>query len=282
MANTLVFHRFALGAALLGLASSACTELDPLPATGSIETSPFTSDAVGDDYLLRVRLPPDYDPDASYPLVIQLDPTAFGLQQFDVTVGLISDHAARGEWDEAVVVGVDYPEDTSLRMRDYWPPEPPVADYSGGGADAFYRMLSEELIPELEQDYALDPARRYLVGHSNGGVFGWYAAFRHDPELGPPLFAGIVAADNGYPEVLFTHERWHAERSEDLPVTLYATRATYNGATQKVTFEAMEERLRERGFDSLDLVTQVLETDHGGAVWPSYEAGLALLLGGGA
>ena len=29
-----------------------------------------------------------------------------------------------------------------------------------------------------------------------------------------------------------------------------------------------------------DIVLEVLETDHGGALWPSYELGLDLLLGG--
>jgi enterochelin esterase-like enzyme len=264
--------------ALLLLGSSCGVE--PLPATGTLTTERFDSAVVDDQYLLRIRLPPDYDPDAAYPLIVQLDPTYVGTQQYAITVGLVSDYAGRGEWPEAIVVGVDYPSDPFLRERDYIPPDPPDPEFAGDGADRFYRMLAEELVPKLEADYAIDPARRYLLGYSNGGVFVWYALLRHDPALGPPLFAGGVAGDNGYDEALFTYERWHAERAQDLPAAIYTTRAVYNGAVQQIVYEAMLERLRERDYPSLRLDGSVLDTDHAGAVWPSYERGLEFLLGG--
>lgn len=269
--------------ATLALAcAAACGGEDPRPATGELTTEVFPSAVVGDDYLLRIRLPPGYDPGATpgYPLIIQLDPTYAGLEEYAITVGLVSDHAGRGEWPEAIVVGVDYPEDPSLRERDYRPPSPPDPDFAGEGADRFHRMLAEELIPALEAEYAIDPGRRLLLGHSNGGVYCWYEALRHDPSAGPPLFAGVVAADNGYDEALFTYERWHSERADDLPITLYVTHALYNGAIQEVVFDAMLDRVRGRGYPSLRLESAVLDTDHGGAIVPSYEQGLELLLGG--
>ncbi len=251
----------------------------PLPATGELSVEDFASEVVADTYKLRIRLPPDYDAAASYPLIVQLDPTFVDLAQYDITVGLVSERAGRGEWPEAIVVGVDY-DDPFLRERDYALPDPPTADFDGDGADRFHRMLATELIPYLEDSYAIDPGRRYLLGHSNGGIFAWYAAFRHDPAVGPPLFAGVVAADNGYPERLFTYERWHHERADDLPMIIHTTHAAFNGAIQKVTFDAMVERLRGRGHPGLTLETEVLETDHAGTVEPSYARGLELLLGG--
>ena len=134
------------------------------------------------------------------------------------------------------MVGVDYPRDDSLRERDYGLPDPPRPAFDGEGADRFYRMLTEELLPQLSEDHPIDADRRFILGHSNGGIFVWYALLRHDPATGAPLFRGGVAADNGYPEPLFTYERWHHERSSDLPVSLTATRAVYNGGLQKVTF----------------------------------------------
>lgn len=255
--------------------------LDPLPATGTLAVERFESEAVGDAYVLRIRTPPDEDGDGStrYPLVVQLDPTFVGLEQYATTVGLVSQHAADGEWSEAIVVGIDY-DDPWLRERDYALPDPPDPAFEGDGADRFYRMLHDELVPALEARFPIDPERRYLLGHSRGGVFAWYAAFRHDPDEGAPLFAGIVAADNGYPEALFTDERWHHERADDLPMSIYATRAAYNGAAQKVVFDAMLDRLDERAHPGLRLETDVLETDHAGAVWPSYEVGLDILIGG--
>ncbi len=252
----------------------AACQVEAPPATGTLSTETFHSDIVADDYVLRVRLPPDYaaDPDVSYPLVIQLDPTFVGLEQYAITVGLISEHAGAGDWPEAIVVGVDYP-DPFTRERDYVPDDPADPEYGGEGADRFYRVLRDEILPYVESEWRVDPTRRILVGHSNGAVFAWYSAFRHDPPEAP-LFAGIVAADAGMPELLFTHERWHSERSDSLPIRLYAARAVYNGAGQKIVFDAMIDRLAERDYQGLDLRSEEFETDHGGVIWPAFEAGL--------
>lgn len=261
--------------ALLGLALLGCSE-GPLPATGTLTVETFSSVIVDDEYVLRVRLPPNYDEDPSvvYPLIIQLDPTYAGLEEYDITVGLVSQRAAAGDWPEAIVVGIDY-HDPSLRERDYVPSvplTPPDPEFGGDGADRFYRVLRDEILPHLEAEYRIDAEQRILVGHSKGAVFAWYTIFRHAPPE-PPLFHGVVAADAGFDEYLFTYERWHAERSSSLPIRLYASRAVYNGAGQKVVFEAMLGRLD--GYAELELVSETLETDHGGAIAPSFEAGLA-------
>jgi pimeloyl-ACP methyl ester carboxylesterase len=253
---------------------------EPLPATGTQRVEPFHSEIAGDDYVLRVRLPPGYEGSAErYPLVVQLDPTYVGLKEYETTVGFVSHYAAEGEWPEAVVVGVDYP-DPFTRERDYRIATPADPEFGGEGADRFYRVLRDEILPWTEERYRVDPARRILVGHSNGAVFAWYAALRHAPPE-PPLFSGIVAADCGYDEVLFTMERWHAERSpSSLPVRLYASRAVYNGALQELLFREMIDRLRARAYPDLHVVTEELETDHGGAIFPSFERGLDVTLGG--
>lgn len=263
-------------AALLALGACAPER----PATGVQRSETFHSEIVDDDYVLRIRTPPDADAESSavHPLVIQLDPTYAGLHEYEITVGLVSQYAADGLWPEAVVVGVDYPE-PATRERDYRPEVPPDPEFEGEGADRFHRVLRDEILPHLEATLPVDPARRILVGHSNGAVFGWYAALRHDPAE-PPLFSGIVAADAGIDEVLFTLERWHAERSDALPLRLYASHAIYNGAIQQIAFDALIERIEARDYEGLDLMTQALETDHGGAVQPSFEYGLEHALGG--
>ncbi len=264
---------------LAPLTLTACLP-EPLPATGEETVESFHSAIVNDEYLLRVRLPPDYDASAPqlYPLVVQLDPTYVGLHEYTTTVGLVSHHAGKGEWPEAVIVGVDYP-DPFTRERDYRIVDPPDPEFGNEGADRFYRVLRDEILPFLETRYRVDPAQRILVGHSNGAVFAWYATLRHSPPE-PPLFAAVVAADCGYDEVLFTMERWHSERSQSLPVRLYASRAVYNGALQEIVFRAMIDRVRERSYAGLYLVDEELETDHAGAIPPSFHRGLDITLGG--
>jgi hypothetical protein len=267
---------------LLLLASvllAACAKAPP-PMTGTVSEQRFRSAIVGDDYILRVRMPPGAaDAQRRYPLVIQLDPTFAGLEEFAVTAGLVSAHAAAGDWPEAIVVGIDY-DDPYTRERDYRLPKTLTAEFSGEGADRFYRVLAEEILPHLDATLPTDPAQRTLVGHSNGGVFAWYVALRHTPAEAP-LFLGIVAADCGYDEDLFTLERWHAGRSGSLPLRLYASRAVYNGAVQEIAFRAMITRVLAAGYNGLHLMAEEMETDHGGAVYPSFEHGLALTLGGG-
>lgn len=270
---------FVGGAAVVALAVAlgGCGA-GPLPATGTLTEETFHSAIVGDDYTLRIRVPPGYEAGTElFPLVVQLDPTYAGLEEYARTVGLISHHAASGAWDEAIVIGVDYP-DPGTRERDYTLADPLHPEYGGEGADRFHRVLDEEILPAMEARYRIDGVRRSLVGHSKGGVFAWYAAFRHTPPEAP-LFSGMVAADCGYEEPLFTLERWHAERSQSLPMRIYASRAVFNGASQQVGFDAMMARVRARGYAGLALREEVFETDHAGAVDPSFEAGLAMLLG---
>ena len=249
-----------------------------LDATGTFLEETFFSETLLDDYILRVRLPPDLDEAASYPLIVQLDPTAFGLQQFATTTHLVSTYAAAGDWPEAIVVGIDDP-DPFTRSRDYLPQDEPGPDFADEGADTFYAVLRDELLPHIEAAWPTDPGDRTLVGHSNGGVFGMYTALRYAPGA-PPMFGQIVAADFGIGENLFLLEQRLAERTTDLPVHLYASRAVFNGATQQIAHDAMFGRLEDRGYPGLDLRTEVLDTDHGGSVYPSFEHGLDAHFGG--
>jgi hypothetical protein len=254
-------HRF------LFLILAGCLPAAP-PTTGTVTTERFHSALMNDDYLLRIRLPPGYDAAQRHPLVVQLDPTYVGLHEFDTTCGVLSQHP---EWGEVVVVGIDYP-DPYTRERDYRLPDPPLPDYSGEHADRFHRVLAEEILPYLDSKLSLDDSKRTLVGHSNGGVFAWYESFRAS------LWSGILAADCGLDENLFTYERWHHERTDSLPIRLYASRAVFNGASQQIVFRAMVDRVSR--YADLSFAHEELETDHGGAILPSFEHGLSHIVGG--
>lgn len=256
----------------------ACDAPETWDATGTLTDETFSSNTLGEDLVLRIRIPPGASDDDAFPVVFQLDPTFAGLRQFERTVGLVSEHAAAGDWPEAVVVGIDTPD--PWRRFELYSPDPPLdPDFAQDiGPDAFYAALRDEVIPHVDATLPVDPDHRILQGHSQGGVFTWYAAFRHEAGT-PPLFAAHVAADNGYAEELFTLERWHAERATDLPIALFTSRATVNGPGQSIVFDAMIERLEGRGYPGLELQTAVYETDHSGAVVPSYTDGLAFALG---
>lgn len=261
----------------LGLVLCACGA--PPPETGARREQPLRSAVLQEDLILRLRLPPGYErePSRRYPVVLQLDPTFGGLRQLDHTAGIVSDLEARGA-AETLVVGIDY-AGPSQRFRDYDTPKAPEPGYGQEAADRFYRALRDEIIPAIDQSLRTSAERRYLFGHSLGGVFALYAAFRHDPAA-PPLFAGIVANDAGINQELFTYEGYHAARSRSLPLRLYRAYATYNGWQQELTQRWMTERLAGRGYQGLRSEVRAYETDHGGVIAPGYADGAAFVLGG--
>lgn len=270
--------RHSLVAGALPLLLAACDA--PPEVTGTRFDERLRSEVVGTDYVLRVRLPPGYDdaPAQRYPLVLQLDPTFAGLEQLEVTAGYVSEHERTGEGPEAIVVGIDY-DDPSDRFRDYTLDEGLHPDYEGEGADRFYRALRDEIVPHLDETLRTRPEARFLVGHSMGGLFALYAAFRHDPAE-PPLLAGVVANDPSYSQDLMTYESRHAARSGALPMRIYRAIALYNGPVQVLAHDWMTERLAERAYEGLDDEAEAFETDHGGVVEPGYAAGLRFVLEG--
>lgn len=264
---------------VLGLSILGCTP--DLPSiSGQVTVESLHSQLVSDDYLLRVRLPPGYDSDTTrkYPLIVQLDPTFVGLHQFDITAGLVSEYAAEGRWPEAIVVGPDY-ADPNTRLRDYVLPKPLTPSFSGQNVDLFYRVLKEEILPYVEQKYRIDSSQRILIGHSAGATAVYYITFRHAPPE-PPLFSAAIAADNGIEEGFFTVERWHAERTNSLPMKLFTTRALWNGAVQEITYRALVDRISGRHYQGLSFAEETLDTDHGGAIRPSVDHGLSFIFGG--
>jgi predicted peptidase len=64
------------------------------------------------------------------------------------------------------------------------------------------------VLDEVENKYAVDPARVYLTGHSMGGFGTWYLAYEH-----PERFAAI-APMSAYP---FTVTSW-AAKLKDMPI----------------------------------------------------------------
>lgn len=259
----------------------------PPAITGEVLREDLYSERVGDTYRLLVRIPPGYDeaPDRRYPVVFQLDATSFG-PQFDITAGHASELAEEGEIPETIVVGVGYPyddetpNDTRGRWRDYTTIR---SDGSPGGADLFLQFLSEELIPAIDETYRTDPsAGRALLGHSLGGFFALYAMFRTASDANPP-FDAFVAADPSLTHddnrLLFMEQELSGGALSP-GLSLRLTIARYNGAVQRLYFEELSRRL-EGDLPELRFEGEALETDHGGAIEPSFREGLRFILDGG-
>jgi len=272
---------------LVFLSFAACAaDEPPVPAlTGRVERETFPSTIVNDAYLIEVRLPPSYDqlPARSYPVVFQLDGTNFG-PEFAITAGFASGLEGQGRISETIVVGVGYPyvdpliSSTQGRGRDYVPVS---FDGKPGGLDPFVRFLVEELLPHIDSKYRVDSSRRILSGHSLGGFVSLYTLFTTYQKPAPP-FWGFIGGDPSLGEAdyrLLDEETALHALTSSLPIPLYLEIARFDGAVQRLSFQALDERLRAH-YPDLRYASELRDTDHPGTIRPSFQNGLLHLLGG--
>lgn len=111
----------------------------------------------GATYRVHVAWPAEAPPAAGFPVICQLD----GDATFATTVESIRTRAHRTDATAVVpsiVVGVG----SDARSEDF-------ADEAGRAR--FLTFLTDELLPAIARRFAVDPARRALIGHSLGGLF---------------------------------------------------------------------------------------------------------------
>jgi uncharacterized protein len=186
-----VSRAIAAAFALLCAACATAPAPDPAPPPlAALDGDYFRweSAALGRALHIYVKTPDGYEAGgASYPAVYLLDG--------DSTYPMLAPTHLFVAYDEpvppAIIIGIAYgsfdPEKGNMRHVDF---RPPSADAPAGGAAAFQRFLADELIPEIEQRYRADPARRILVGQSRGGAFVLYSAFTQ-----PELFWGRIVSN---------------------------------------------------------------------------------------
>ncbi len=274
-------------ATLCALAAAGCPAPSPGELTGTVESHTLSSQSVGDDYVLTVRVPPGYDAAGAHPVVFQLDPYLGVLQEFALTASYASQLEADGVIEPTLVVGVGYPEvpgPIEGRFRDYSLPDAngDTLGLGSGGAPAFYDFMHDELTPWLEDHYAVaGPSDRALFGHSLGGLFTMYAALQHDQD--DPFVERFVVASPSFwydSGSIFQIEQAYADEAEDLGLDLFLADGLYEGPEMTVYTDAMAERLAARGYASLSLTVQRYEVDHVRSVEPCFREGLEHHFGG--
>lgn len=185
-----------LASVLIALAGPAFSQT-PLAVP---ESESFALDGPSGTYEITVTRPPGYDassPDR-YPALYYLD--AWWLR--DLVTGTARVAALSGaEVEPVVLVGIGFEGDLEgwrrQRALDLTPgfyqspfigfDDVPVSGLrldstNTGGLDGFLAFLESEVFPRVEADYAIDPARRGVLGHSLGGLFGAWV-LSHRPEL---------------------------------------------------------------------------------------------------
>ncbi len=145
-----------------------------LPAGAQTRTVKVRSQVLGEERIVHVNLPPNYElAKRRYPVVYLLD--GHVRQFFDATVA---------------AAGYDLPGESGYMM----PPQIVVGvDQRDRGTDlgrnqeAFTKFLAEELVPFIDREYRTAPFRT-LIGHSLGGRFALMSLCR-----APGVFPAVIA-----------------------------------------------------------------------------------------
>lgn len=154
------------------------------------------SGANGRTYRIYVYEPRQEPPPGGYPVLYITDGNACFC-----TAAMQAEMMERS----VLIVGIGYPtpdrrEPDILRLRDFtWtsPSDEVAADLeaylqsrsiSYGGAEEFFRFLTEEVGPAVAASWEVDCGRSTLFGHSIGGLFALHLLLRH-----PESFRAYVA-----------------------------------------------------------------------------------------
>ena len=142
---------------------------------------------------------------------------------------------------------------------------------SGGSRD-FLRSIQEEIIPFIETNYRTLSTDRGLAGYSDGGLFTLYTLFQ-EPELFTRYFAGSPSMW----AQLFVDEASYASTHKDLCAKLFISAGAREIELLK-DLELFLEKLRSRGYSSLNLKTHVFEDEgHASAYAASISRALCVL-----
>ncbi len=151
--------------------------------TGELKTETRISELTGHSHDIYTYLPPGYNTDIEYPLLILFDAGSyFSMGQMQLTLeNLIAD----GSIPPLLVLGIDAgKKDGQSQRNDEFTCSPKFMEY-----------LAEELLPWFTSTYNVtsDPKQRVIAGSSFGGLFSTYFSFNH-----PELVANVLSQSGSY------------------------------------------------------------------------------------
>jgi predicted alpha/beta superfamily hydrolase len=255
------------------------------------EVRTLASSIVNQTFKICVALPGGYDAsDELYPVLYLLDANGF--------FGMVTETARMLQIllqaPEMLVVGIGYPVDgfqgtQGLRVRDLTPtPDSEwveglqsvhhgqLAVAGSGGAGQFLSFITEELTPFVRSNYRADPENAAIAGHSFGGLFALYALFHATDAINRYLISSPSIWWD--PAAVRQFEADYAVSRSDLPAKVFMSAGTQEEdlvppfrdapAAFVSHVRSFAAHLRKRGYDGLELTTQIFEDESHVSVVP--------------
>jgi len=253
---------------LAASANGASTSLERLFGLGpSIDTFTLTSETLGRDLHVYVRLPRAYDEtDCDWPVVYLLDGGILFPMLAPYQLMLDIDELA----PQVTMVGISYGglgfANGNLRSTDYTAPAP-EPDY-WGGADAYQEFLADELIAKINADYRVDHGRSLLLGQSLGGQFTLYTALTR-----PSLFSRYLSINPALHRNVDFFVELEPAAGEAPPILLTRSSEEAPALAGPLDKWLLDRPQAQR--DALSLDVQVLEGEHHASSAPAaYRAAM--------
>lgn len=170
---------------LLALTAAPCAMSQPVAAQPMARAELWNSEQfvlhskiVGRDFLIQVAKPFDVVK-GKVPAVYITD----GNMLFSAAAAVAAANSGSESTGPAYYIGIGYPE----QDRDVWLKERSAhlthvdlkAKIHTGDGEKFAQFLIQELRPEIERRYPVDPARSVLAGYSFGGLFATHMLLDH-------------------------------------------------------------------------------------------------------
>ena len=235
------------------------------------EVDSIVSKINGVNYPVEIALPSSYNSsNKSYPVVYMLD----AYSSFGIMVEMQRLLEYDGKLPEMIIIGISSKggskEFIYNRSRDYTPtkidplslPENiRVLTPASGGAEKFLSFINEELIPFVESKFRCQKNDRTFIGHSYGGLFGFYVLFNH-PEIFNRyvMISPVLLWDN---ELILQQENEFFKNHKSLNAIVYTTVGSLEGDFMLKPWERLVESIKVHQYDGLIFKNRVaLDESH--------------------
>ncbi len=257
----------------------------------TLKTEIIHSDSVNDEYQIYTLLPTDYSPSKKYPVIYFLD----GNWYIDFFEKEINNLVSNNTIEQCIVIGVGYPldggykelcphctdkEDDILipRFRDFTYPTVETWTIPTGEGDKFSAFLNKELVPKIENEYAVDTTQEFLMGHSLGGLSMFYNMFNY-PNAKFDGYASLSASlywGEGYTLAM---EEDYFENNADLNTLFYMAYGSAESGSLAAHNDEMIDRIKSRNYPSLNFKTEVFKgASHRQVSWEGFSKAIQFLL----
>ncbi len=170
------------------------------------------------NFVVHVTLPPDFDPQKTYPAYVLTD----GVWRFNNSADLRK-AMEEGKASEVIIVSIGYDYSIDGTNDEY------RIKYFCDRCEDFLTFITDDLMPYLGEEYNIDYSSSTLFGHSLGGTFAHYAVFNSDKYENQPFRNYIIGSPAFWsPGFLpytkgdeFRHEYGYFDRNDSLDKNLF-------------------------------------------------------------